>query len=312
MNHIKSTVTALLNGSGQVMFQQNPWTGILFLAGIFLGSYECHSPQVAWGAIAGLTASTLAGFMTARGENAGKQGLWGFNGILVGCAFPTFLSNTPQMWVALVFCAMLSTWVRDGLNKAMAPIKINSLTFPFVLLTWIFLLASQSLDGISPSALPSPELENLSTLPLDTSASALAEYWLKGISQVFLINSWLTGALFLIGLAICSRRAAIWAAAASAIALATAIAFKADPADIANGLFGYSPVLTGIAIGCVFASHNTKSAIWALAAIIATVFVQAGMNSLLSPLGIPSLTGPFCLTTWLFLLPGYDFNTRKK
>ena len=212
------------------------------------------------------------------------------------------------MWAALIFCAMLSTWVRTGLNNLMAPFKINSLTFPFVLLTWIFLLSSRILDGIAPASLSTPELTGHFSTELSTSFGDLVIYWLKGISQVFLINSWVTGILFLVGLALCSRWAAAWAAIGSAISLALAILFKADGADIASGLFGFSPVLTGIAIGCTFYQPNVKSAVWAVVAIIATFFIQAAMDVFMMPFGLPTLTGPFCITTWLFLLPLYKFK----
>lgn len=132
------------------------------------------------------------------------------------------------------------------------------------------------------------------------------------MAQVFLINSWVTGILFLIGLALCNRWAALWAAIGSAISLVFALIFKADGSDIANGLFGFSPVLTGIAIGCTFYKPNIKSAAWAVVAIIATVFVQAGMDVFFEPFGLPTLTGPFCLTTWLFLLPLYKLSINEE
>lgn len=305
-------LAATLDGSGQVMFQQSPWTGLLFLAGIFWGAYESHTPAVAWGAVVGLVASTLAGYITERKSPGGAQGLWGFNGILVGCAFPTFLANTPLMWAALVFCAMLTTWVRTGLNNLMAPFKINSLTFPFVLMTWIFLFSSRILDGIDPASLSVPALDEHFSAAIDISFGSLVIYWLKGVAQVFLINSWVTGIFFLVALAVCSRWAALWAAIGSAVSLALALLFKADGADIASGLFGFSPVLTGIAIGCTFYKPTLRSALWALVAIAATFFVQAGMDVFFEPFGLPTLTGPFCVTTWLFLLPLYKFGPDAK
>ena len=304
---LRKIAVATLDGAGQVMFQQSPRTGLLFLAGIFWGAYECHTPAVAWGAVVGLIASTLAGHIMEPDSKCGSQGLWGFNGILVGCAFPTFLSNTVLMWVALIFCSMLTTWVRTGMNNLMAPAKINSLTFPFVLMTWLFLLASHILDGIEPTSLSVPTLSEQFTTAIDTSFGSLVVCWFKGISQVFLINSWVAGIFFLVGLALCSRLAAAWAAIGSAIALALALLFKADGSDIANGLFGFSPVLTSIAIGCTFNSPNIKSAVWTVVAVVATFFIQAAVVVALSPLGLPALTGPFCLTTWLFLLPRYRF-----
>ncbi len=303
-----TTVTSILNGAGQVMFQQSAWTGLLFLAGIFWGAYECHTPAVAWGAVVGLIVSTVAGALLEPNAKGGSAGLWGFNGILVGCAFPTFLSNTWLMWAALIFCAMLSTWVRTALNNLLAPFKVNSFTFPFVLLTWFFLLASRMLEGIAPASLSTPELIEHVNPELATSFGDLVIYWLKGVSQVFLINSWVTGIFFLVGLALCSRWAAFWAAMGSAISLALAILFKADGADIANGLYGFSPVLTAIAIGCTFYTPNIKSAAWAVVATIATFFIQAAMDAMMVPFGLPTLTGPFCVATWLFLLPLYKFD----
>lgn len=308
MNKLTKGLTAYFNGIGQVMFQQSPWTGLLFLAGIFWGSYECGFPAVAWGAVVGTLASTLAGYMVMPKSGDGADGLWGFNGVLVGCAFPTFLADTPLMWAALIFCAMATTWVRTGLNNVMAPWKVNSYTFPFVLMTWLFLFASRLMDGLGPTELSTPALTEHFTFDMPTGFVDLVIYWLKGISQVFLVNSWITGIIFLVALAVCSRWAALWAAVGSAVALAVAILFKADASDIVGGLFGFSPVLTGIAVGCTFYRPGWRSALWALAAIVATVFIQAAMDAIFTPWGLPTLTGPFCLATWLFMLPQYKLN----
>lgn len=51
-----------------------------------------------------------------------------------------------------------------------------------------------------------------------------------------------------------------------------------------------------------------RSAIWASAGIVITVFIQAGMNVLTAPVGIATLTAPFCIATWLFLLPLLRFD----
>lgn len=302
-------IRTLLRGAGQVMFQQSAWTGLLFLAGIFWGAYECHTPAVAWGAVVGLAASTFAGFIVGQPPKFGEEGLWGFNGILVGCAFPTFLDNTWLMWAAMIFCAMSTTWVRKAFNNVMAPWKVNSLTFPFVFMTWVFLLAARIMQGLDPVGLSTPELSESFHYVIDTSFGSLVVYWLKGIAQVFLTDSWVTGIFFIVGLALCSRWAAFWAMAGSAISLALALLLKASPHDIANGLFGFSPVLTAIALGCTFYHPNVKTALWTILGVVATVFVQAAMDVFFTPYGIPTLTGPFCITTWLFLLPVYKFNS---
>lgn len=305
-------IRALLRGSGQVMFQQSAYTGILFLIGIFWGAYSANAPQVAWGALLGLIASSFAGWIVGEHISDGQDGLWGFNGILVGCAFPTFLQPVPLMWVSLICCACLTTWMRRGFNNVTAQFKINSLTFPFVFCTWVFLLSARVLTATPLADMDSPALIVHIGGEIDWSFGAFVIYWLKGISQVFLINNWVTGIFFLIGLAICNKWAAIYAAASSALALFVALLFAADPADVTAGLFGFSPVLTGIALGTTFYKVNWKSALWAAAGVVATVFIQAGMDTLMIPWGMPTLTAPFCIATWMFLLPLYKLDDTEQ
>lgn len=302
------SIRDLLRGSGQVMFQQSAWTGLIFIAGIFWGACSANAPQVAWGALLGLIASSFAGWILGEHIDDGEDGLWGFNGILVGCAFPTFLAPVPLMWVSLICCAMLTTWMRRGFNNVTARFKINSLTFPFVFCTWVFLLSARVLTAIPLADMDSPALIIHIGGEIDWSLGAFIIYWLKGVSQVFLINNWVTGIIFLIGLAVCNKWAAIYAAGSSALALFVAVIFGADPADVTAGLFGFSPVLTGIALGTTFYKVNWKSGLWAATGVIATVFIQAGMDTLLIPWGIPTLTAPFCIATWMFLLPLYQLD----
>lgn len=302
---VKDFPRTTLRGVGQVMFQDNMWTGLLFLCGIFWGAFEEGFPLVAWGALVGVLSSTLAGYILKLPDQKGAQGLWGFNGALVGCAFPTFLGETWAMWIALILCASMTTWVRSGLDNIMSKWGVSSLTFPFVISTYFFLLAARYFSGMPPTNLASPELPIGGSPVIDTQFGDLVVYWLKGISQVFLIESWVTGIFFLAALAVSSLRACIWAAIASALALFIALCWHGPGADISKGLYGFSAVLTGIALGATFCNFSWRAAIWCVLGIIATVFVQAAMNAFFAPMGLPTLTGPFCITTWIFLFPAY-------
>lgn len=305
-------LATLLRGAGQVMFQNNSWTGFFFLIGIFWGSYQEGLGLVAWGALLGLVVSTVTGYLLGLPDDEGTHGLWGFNGILVGCAFPTFLGSTVWMWLALVLCAALTTWVRAGFNRVMAPWKVNSFTFPFVFSTWIFLLAARAMHGLPPAHLSDPTLPAAFTAAGPFGFVDWIVWWLKGVAQVFLINSWITGIFFLVGLAVSNLWAALWAAIGSAVALCIALVFGASGSDVSGGLYGFSAVLTAIALATVFYKPNLRSAVWALLGICVTVFIQAGMNMLLAPVGIATLTAPFCVATWLFLLPLIRFDETEQ
>lgn len=117
--------------------------------------------------------------------------------------------------------------------------------------------------------------------------------------------------LFLIGLALASSWAALWAIVGSALSIFTAAALGASAEHISHGLYSFSAVLTAIAIATVFYKPSIKSSVWALIAILATVIVQAAMNVMMMPVGLVTLTAPFCLTTWLFLMPMYKFDSAE-
>lgn len=302
---IKNFPRTCLRGIGQVMFQDSAWTGVFFLIGIFWGAYAADMPLVAWGAVVGTIASTLAGYLLNLSDENGSQGLWGFNGVLVGCAFPTFMGDTVWMWLGLVFCAAMTTWVRSAFNAIMGKWGVSSFTFPFVFMTWVFLLAAREFAGLPPVHMSDPTISFSVNSSVSLGFGDLVIYWLKGIAQVFLIDNWVTGIFFLVALACSSVRAAVWAAVSSAVALAVALLFGASGVAVSEGLYGFSAVLTGIALGATFCNFSWRSALWAVLGVIATVFVQAAMNALLAPVGVATLTGPFCVTTWLFLFPAY-------
>ena len=304
---IKEFPRTVARGIGQVMFQDNMWTGILFLIGIFWGAYMEGFPLVAWGALVGVLVSTLAGYILRLPDQNGAQGLWGFNGVLVGCAFPTFLGNTLWMWIGLVICSALTTVARSGTDNFFSRWKLSSFTFPFVFCTWIFLLSARLFNGFPPVFMGSPEFPHGAEGVIPMGFGDLVVYWLRGLSQVFLIKSWVCGIFFLAGLAVSSWRAALWAAIGSAVSLLIAFVWDGPAVDIANGLYGFSAVLTAIALGATFCNFSWRSAIWAILGTIVTVFIQAAMNAFFAPMGLPTLTGPFCIGTWLFLLPAYKF-----
>ena len=313
---MKNAIYGTLRGPAQVMFQPNVTTGVLFIAGIFWGAIASGHVEVAIGAVVGLIASTLTGYILGLPHEDGEIGLWGFNGILVGCAMMTFLGSSVLSWIALIVCAAMTTWVRTGLNNIGAAYKVNSFTFPFVLCTWIFLAASRLFAGLDEVALshpmlPASHLYDFVASP-PTSLWEAIEWPLRGVSQIMLIDSWVTGLIFIVGLFISSPWAALWAFVGSAVGTYGALLYGASESAVASGMYGFSPALTAIALGCTFYKPSWRSAIWALIGTIGTLFVQAATNLFLEPLGLPALTAPFCLTTWLFLLPLFKLDREKK
>ena len=302
-------VDLCLRGAGQVMFQNSAWTGLCFLAGIFWGAFAAHMPAVAWGAVLGLITGTATAFALRAPRGDIAAGLHGYNGMLVGCALPSFFHPGPVMWALLVMGAAFSTVMMLGLSRILKTWKVSAMTGPFVFTSWFIMLAAYNFAGFTISGLPHPVMPAQPGMA-DTSAISLSGVWtasLTGVSQVFLLNNVISGLIFLVGLAGTSPPAAVFAWLGSLTAIGTAVFLGADTQDILKGLFQFSAVLTAVGLGTVFyRPANGRVILYALLGAIFTVVAQGALNVLLSPFGIPSLTFPFVIAAWLFLLPNID------
>ena len=75
----RKSLLILGRGIGQVMFQNNALSGLLMLIGIFLNSW-----QMGLLAVSGNIISTLTARISGYDCDDIKNGLYGFNGTLVG------------------------------------------------------------------------------------------------------------------------------------------------------------------------------------------------------------------------------------
>jgi urea transporter len=293
-----------LRGIGQVMFQDNPLTGVIFLAAIAWGSYAAGVPQVAIAGVVAVVVATLTAQWLRVDRESLHSGLYGFNGILVGMALATFLAPNTLLWVYVVLGAAISVVVKLATTNVVKPWG-GALTFPFVLTTWLLLLATYGFSGLAGTALPSGKVVT-AFQPYQVSPLQLIDLVrgvFQSISQVFLSASSIAALLLLAGLAVNSLAAAAFALGGAILAVLTAHLFGAESELISGGLLGFSPVLTAIALGTVFYQPSWRVAAYTAAGTIFTVIAQAALNVALTPFAIPALTAPFVLVTWLFLLP---------
>lgn len=309
-NAVVRFVDINLRGAGQVIFQNNPLTGLLFLAAIIWGAVAAGQVDIAIGAVIALIVATVTAMLLNADEASLNQGLFGFNGVLVGAAVPTFLANGAAMWFILLVGAAVSTVAMLAISKIMKTWEVPALTFPFVLTTWFLVLGAYSfghlpIASMGPAALPQPAV---ATDAATLAATELFLAWLKGPAQVFLINNPISGALVLIGLLVSSPWAALLAGLGAAVALAVSLLLGASLSAVTAGLYGFSPVLTAVALGCVFYAPSARVITFALLGTIFTVLVQGAMDAAVAPIGIPTFTAPFVFVTWLFLLPKADLK----
>jgi urea transporter len=316
-NPAVGVVDTLLRGVGQVMFQNNPLTGLLFLVGIFV-----NSAKLGGAGLLGLAASTLAAYLLGADRSLIRAGLFGFNGILVGIALAFFFDFHFLVAVYIVLGAAVSTIVMMALINLLTPWDMPALTAPFVLTAWLLLFAVYQFDFLHPTELIAPatlhpgaavqtDLRELATGSGGLTAANLAHGLFRGVGEVMFEDNLLTGVIFLIAILVNSRISAAFAVLGSVVALLTALALGSNGFLIYHGLYGFNAVLCAIALGGLFFVLTWRSAVYALLAAVFSVVAFAGIAVLLSPIGMPALTAPFVLTTWLFLWPKAGFRALE-
>ena len=294
-----------LRGASQVFFMENALTGVLFFVAIAYASYLSGVWAVTIGAAVGVIVATLTARILDCDEPSVSSGLYGFNGILVGAALPTFIAASPQLWIYIIIGAAASTVFTAAFSATLtSKMGIPGSTGPFVLTGWLMVAGAYSFGGLQVTGdapkLATDYLQGLASIP---SPIELVQIFFRNIGQVYLLGSEVSGAIILLGVFIASVPAGIAACAGSLIAMIVAIGMGADPAVVSQGLYGFSPVLTAMAVGVIFLKPSPTVAGYALLATVVTVFVQGALDVIVSPAGVPSFTAPYVLTMYLFVAP---------
>src|SRR6266516_523192 len=159
-NPVVTMVDTLLRGTGQVMFQNNPLTGLLFLAGIFV-----NSGKLGGLGILGLATSTLTAYLLGADRTLIRNGLFGFNGILVGIGLAFFLNYNGLLIGYVILGGALSTVAMMALANVFSVWDMPALTAPFVLTAWLLLFAVLLFANLRPGPLIAPAAPDVRMLP---------------------------------------------------------------------------------------------------------------------------------------------------
>ncbi|MCF3932037.1 urea transporter [Acuticoccus sp. M5D2P5] len=294
-----------LRGTSQVFFMENVVTGFLFFAAMAVASYTTGVWATTIGAAVGIVVATGTAQLLDYDKESITSGLFGFNGVLVGAALPTFVAASPQLWVYIVFGAAASTVVTAAFGATLTKSwGVPGSTGPFVLTGWLLVAGAYSFGGLEVIGdTPHFATDYAQGVVKIPSYIEMVQIFFRNIGQVFLLGSEFSGAIILLGIFLASVPAGIAAALGSLIAGVVAVGMEADPSVVLQGLYGFSPVLTALAVGVIFIKTSMKVALYAVVATVVTVFIQGGLDVIMDPDGLPSFTAPYVLTMYLFIAP---------
>lgn len=268
-------IKTLLLGFSQVFLLQSPLSGVLILAGLF-----CNSWQLALLALLGCLVSRAVASLWRDTKSEIADGLYGFNGTLVGIAIGVYWEISWLSILLLVIGAALSTWVARVFRRHA---QLPGLTAPFIIAVWALLLVSLLAPqevGLLDSA---TQLEE--GLPLWRMLGvALGD----SVGQVMFQANVLTSVLFFLAIAWESRRKALYALLGALVPMLV-IPFVPE-AVWREGLLGYNAVLCAI----YWAGTGERRLLYALLSVVLSVLLEL----LALYAGLIPLTAPFVLSVW--------------
>ena len=265
----------LLLGFSQVFLLQSALSGALILAGLF-----CNSWQLALLALLGCLVSRATASLWRDTKSEIADGLYGFNGALVGIAIGVYWEISWLSILLLVIGAALSTWLARAFRRHA---QLPGLTAPFIIAVWVLLLVSLLapqgvglIDSVAQLEEGLPQWKMLGVALGDS------------VGQVMFQANVLTGLLFFLAIAWESRRKALYALLGALIPMLV-IPFVPE-AVWREGLLGYNAVLCAI----YWAGTGERRLLYALLSVVLSVLLEL---LALYP-GLIPLTAPFVLSVW--------------
>ncbi|NXD85273.1 UT2 protein, partial [Halcyon senegalensis] len=294
----------ILRGTSQVMFVNNPFSGLIILVGLFI-----QSPWWMLTGCTGTTVSTLTALALSQDRSAIEAGLHGYNGILVGLLMAVFSDKGDYYWwllppvaVISMACPILSSALGSIFSKWDLPV----FTLPFNIAVTLYLAATGHYNPFFPTTLIKPVVSVPNITWTAINVPLLLQSIPVGVGQVYGCENPWTGGIILVALLISSPLICLHAAIGSTVGMFAALSIATPFDSIYLGLHNYNCALACIAIGGMFYALTWQTHLLSLACALFCAYSGAGLANALSVLGLPLCTWPFCFSALLFLLINSD------
>ncbi|KAI5613224.1 urea transporter 1, partial [Silurus asotus] len=296
----------MLRGTSQVMFVNNPLSGLIIFAGLIL--------QNRWWALNGFVGTlfaTISALILQQNREAIAAGLYGYNGILVGLLMAVFSNAADWYWWLLlpnIFMSMACPIVSSALSSISSRWDLPVFTLPFNILVCLHMVATGHYNLHFPQILiqPRTSFPNITWSELDY--TLLFRSIPVGIGQVYGCENPWTGGIFIVALFISSPITCVHAVIGSAVGMVSGLALAAPFDKIYSGLWGYNCVLACIAIGGMFYALTWQVHLLSIVCAFFCAYLGSAISNAMATFGLPACTWPFCLSALTFLL----FTTETK
>ncbi|KYM97195.1 Urea transporter 1, partial [Cyphomyrmex costatus] len=312
--HALQLLDAFLRGFGQIVFANNPLSGLLIivtLAAVAPGTLALSA------ATAGL--GLLLSVLIREPDDIIENGLSVFNPLLVGAISYSLIPQIYGSFDSFSFLlVLLATILSVYLSRSLRSDKFSYIAWPFNLVEFalIFALSTQNgVDMVAKSVEPMFEMHNATSETTTTDAAGFYEQnatsvyidWgmivrgsVVSTSQLFGVDNVIVGSVIYLAMLIYSPITAVFGYFGALCGTFAGLELGVDIHKTYSGMWGYNSLLTGAALGGNLLVLNGQTAAATIMAIIYTSLVQYAIESIFVKMQLPVLSLPFVITTSLF------------
>jgi len=283
-------VDTVLHAYAQVLFSKSRPIGAALLTASFV------VPDVGYVGLLGVLITSAMGWVLQFDRDAIKDGLLGYNGLLVFLGIGALFEHSAAFWALAVPTALLVVVIHVALQNTMQQFfRLPVLSLPFVAVLWIITLASPHIRGmrfvnhipaLDLGAFPGPDL---------------LDGFLRAMGAIFFQPHWTAGLLVFGSLIAWSRIATVYAVVGYAVAVLADAYLLSFPPEVFHIYVGFNVVLTAVALGGIFYIPSTASLLLGTLGSMVAALLSVAMVSGLQPLGLPVLAAPLNLTVLVTL-----------
>ncbi|ACF14354.1 conserved hypothetical protein [Chloroherpeton thalassium ATCC 35110] len=297
---------AVLNSYSQIFFSTHRAFALMILLVTFFDFYTGL-----FGLLSVLTAA-IAGKILGFNRLVLKNGLLGFNSLLVGLGLGAYYAPSVYLLVIIILGALFAMLISVSLQGVIGKYGLPFLSVPFIIALWAFMLATQSFHALEinergiyifnelyavggkPLVAAYEFLKNLE-MP-----AALQAYFIS-LSAILFQQNILTGFIVSLGLLFFSRIAFSLSLLGFFLAYGFYTLIGADIPSYDYAFFGFNYILSSIALGGFFLIPSRNAYLWMILLIPFVAVLAISMNMIFLQFRLPIYSLPFNMVVLLFL-----------
>lgn len=236
-----------------IFFSQHQVLGlIILLATLVIPSHGIFG-------LGGSLIANLAAYLLGFSRQEIRQGLWGFNGVLVALGLSLYYDISLHLVILVIIAVVLMTVFTAWIKSFLGAYGLPYMSLPFNLIIYVAIIASFGSGYLTPSEVRWQVFDvSLHALPLSLNL------FFKNLGAIFFTINPISGILIAAGLLIFSRLSLLLIAIGWLGGFYIHEFFGVSEAFIHSQYLGFNYMLTALALGGVFLIPNLSSLLLAI------------------------------------------------